>query len=150
MGWGAILPYTGTMGTPVSKLATWQAVWEADQTGVAIEVLNGVVVEKASPTDEHGAGQFGVSVEVGGPFARKGGSGGPGGWWLRTEVDIELSAHTIVRTDISGWRRERVPELPKTLPCRIPPDWVCEVLSPSFDAVDLFAGRFFGEDPPEE
>lgn len=194
------------MGAPAKQLATWEAAWEAELAGLAVEVIDGVVVEKALPTDEHGTGQIGVAYEVVGPFARKGGRGGPGGWWLRTEVDIELSAHNIVRPDISGWRRDSVPELPKTFPCRIAPDWVCEVLSPStaardrgpkadlyhaagvswywvvdpanrvvevlrrgeavwevaatsgggfarlppFDAVELFVGRFFGEDPPEE
>ncbi len=194
------------MATPATKLATWEESWEASEAGLAVEVLNGIVVEKAAPTDEHGAGQIGVAFEVVGPFARKGGPGGPGGWWFRTEVDIELGAHNLVRPDLAGWRRERVPEMPKTFPCRLAPDWVCEVLSPTtaardrgpkaelyhragvswfwvvdpanrvvevlrrgeslwevvttsgggfarlppFDAVELFVGRFFGEDPPEE
>ncbi len=150
--------------------------------------------------------QSGVNFEIVGPFARRGGPRAPGGWWIGTEMDIELAANDVVRPDIAGWRRERVPELPKTFPCRTVPDWVCEVLSPStaardrgpkatlyygagvawfwvvdpanrvvevlrrgerawevaatsgggmarlppFEAAEIFVGRFFGEDPPED
>ncbi len=32
---------------------------------------------------------------------------------------------------MSGWLRERLPELPRESPIEVPPDWVCEVLSRS-------------------
>ena len=32
---------------------------------------------------------------------------------------------------IGGWRRERMPEVPKDHRFLVTPDWVCEVLSPS-------------------
>lgn len=35
--------------------------------------------------------------------------------------------------DIAGWRRERLPELPEGPGIEIPPDWACEVLSPSIE-----------------
>ena len=41
--------------------------------------------------------------------------------------------------DIAGCRRERLPTLPDTAWIETPPDWVCEVLSPStqrFDRTD--------------
>jgi Uma2 family endonuclease len=42
----------------------------------------------------------------------------------------------ILQPDIAGWRRERLPTLPTTAFVETPPDWVCEVLSPSTEGVD--------------
>ena len=38
--------------------------------------------------------------------------------------------------DLAGWRRERVPEIPDVAAVGLPPDWVCEVLSPSTAKID--------------
>ncbi|HRD74529.1 MAG TPA: Uma2 family endonuclease, partial [Hyphomicrobiaceae bacterium] len=38
--------------------------------------------------------------------------------------------------DIAGWRRERLPRLPDTAWIETPPDWLCEVLSPSTMRID--------------
>lgn len=72
---------------------------------------------------------------VGGPYHDDDGEGGPGGWWIFVEVDIELGAHDIVRPDLAGWRRERL-EDPDQRPLRVAPDWVCEILSPSTSQID--------------
>ena len=37
---------------------------------------------------------------------------------------------------MAGWRRETMPDYPDTAYCDIPPDWVCEVLSPSTQRID--------------
>jgi Uma2 family endonuclease len=37
---------------------------------------------------------------------------------------------------IAGWRRERMPRLPQTAWFELPPDWVCEILSPGTARVD--------------
>ena len=63
------------------------------------------------------------------------GSGGPGGWRLIDEPELHLGRHALV-PDIAGWRRERMPRLPETAYFEIPPDWVCEVLSPSTVRLD--------------
>ena len=106
------------------------------------EILGGEIVEKAAPTWNHGRVQSRVVSHVGPPFDRRpGGSDGPGGWWVVVEVDIEFDLHDIIRPDIAGWRRERVPEAPEGFPVRIRPDWVCEVLSPSTARRDLGAKR---------
>jgi Uma2 family endonuclease len=39
-------------------------------------------------------------------------------------------------TNLAGWRRERLPELPDTAALTLAPDWVCEVLSASTEALD--------------
>ena len=36
----------------------------------------------------------------------------------------------MIVPDLSGWRRERMPELPDASFFTMAPDWVCEVLSP--------------------
>jgi Uma2 family endonuclease len=95
------------------------------------EVIAGVIEEKASPTFEHGDAQ-GVLVGVlNSSFRGRGGGGRPGGWWIATEVEIELETHEVYLPDIVGWRRDRVPDRPFGRPVRIRPDWVCEILSPS-------------------
>ncbi|HEY5243191.1 MAG TPA: Uma2 family endonuclease [Polyangiaceae bacterium] len=103
-----------------------------------VEVIRGAIVEKAAPTGEHAGAQSYVTLLIKGPFQRRpGGSGGPGGWWILTEVDVEFATHEVYRPDIAGWRRERVPEHPRGRPLRVRPDWVCEVLSPSNASRDL-------------
>jgi Uma2 family endonuclease len=102
-----------------------------------VEVVNGNVVEKAAPTAEHGDAQSFLAALIKLPFQRKPGSGGPGGWWILTEVEVEFETHEVYRPDIAGWKRERVAERPKGRPIRTRPDWVCEVLSPSTAKNDL-------------
>ena len=93
------------------------------------ELLGGEIIEKATPTGEHGAAQAGVASAILPPYQRRSGSGGPGGWWIATEVEILLSIE-IVRPDVVGWRRERVPVRPTGSPVSDRPDWICEVISP--------------------
>lgn len=42
----------------------------------------------------------------------------------------------MVRPDVLGWRRERVPARPTGFLLRVRPDWVAEILSPSNAGVD--------------
>lgn len=100
------------------------------------EVVGGELVEKAAPSFEHGDTQGAVYATLFG-FRGRGGDGRPGGWWLGTEVEIELDAHEVYLPDIAGWRIERMPERPRGRPVRMAPDWVCEVLSPSTTGRDL-------------
>lgn len=61
---------------------------------------------------------------------------GPGGWWICFEVELHLGSEVLV-PDLSGWRRERVPEFPVSgAAATIAPDWVCEVLSPRTALLD--------------
>jgi Uma2 family endonuclease len=100
-----------------------------------IELIRGTLVEKAAPTPAHSKTQVGVVIKVGGGFNRRPGGRWPGGWWIRTEIDIQLGRE-LFRPDIAGWRRDRVPELPEQRPVRLRPDWICEILSPSNETVD--------------
>src|SRR5262249_54033216 len=62
---------------------------------------------------------------------RRPGGKRPGGWWIVTEVEIQLDDKEVYRPDVTGWRRERLEVLPKEPPIVVRPDWVCEVLSRS-------------------
>jgi Uma2 family endonuclease len=102
---------------------------------VRAEVIAGTIVEKAVPSFEHGDAQSSLAALLKDPFQRR--RGGPGGWWIATEVEVELETHEVYRPDLVGWRRERVPERPRGRPIRTRPDWVCEVLSASNAESDL-------------
>lgn len=101
------------------------------------EILDGELTQRAMPTPKHGAAQSGILLSVG-PFRRRRGDPTrPGGWWFATEVEIEFAPHQVLRPDVAGWRRERVPEPPEGWPCRARPDWVAEVLSKGSERQDL-------------
>lgn len=121
------------MGAP--RLAT-RADLEACWDDVAVEFVNGEIVEKAAPTFEHGDIQSAAVSVVRGAFARRGGGGAPGGWWIASEVDIEIGSN-VFRPDLAGWRRDRLAVRPAGRPVRERPDWVCEILSPSTARRDL-------------
>lgn len=117
-------------------LATFSDL-EALGDQVAAEIVGGEIVEKASPTMEHGRSQQALGGYLHRRFDRKPGGRWPGGWWIGTEVDVEYGTHELYRHDIVGWRRDRVPECPSGRPVRARPDWVCEILSPSNEKRDL-------------
>jgi Uma2 family endonuclease len=98
------------------------------------ELIDGEIVEKASPTWDHSEAQSSLLVQLKGPFQRR--TGGPGGWWIGCEIDVQLAVDQVYRPDVVGWRRDRVPEPPRGNPTTVLPDWVCEVLSPTNAASD--------------
>lgn len=100
------------------------------------EVVDGQLVRKASPSFEHGGAQASI-VRAQAAFHGRRGLGG--GWWIHTEVDVELAPHQIYLPDVAGWRIDVVPERPRGRPVRIPPQWACEVLSASTADRDLGA-----------
>lgn len=109
--------------------------WLAQPPERRLELIDGAFIEKAAPDPLHSMSQGGVIQTLRVPFHRKPGGGGPGGWWILPEVDIQLGANGY-RPDVSGWRRERVAAPPEGRPVRLRPDWVCEVLSESNRAND--------------
>ena len=104
---------------------------------IRAEIVHGDVLEKASPTAEHGVAQGSIVGFVGRRFHRRGGGRWPGGWWIATEVDVEYRPHELFRHDVVGWRRDRTPQCPSGRPVQTRPDWVCEILSPSNERRDL-------------
>jgi len=120
---------------PLRRLATSSDLLALPDERAA-EVVGGEIVEKATPSFEHGSAQSGLSGVLFGFRGPPGGPRGPGGWWLATEVEVEYENHETYRHDLVGWRRERILTKPSERPVRARPDWVCEVLSPSNAAND--------------
>jgi Uma2 family endonuclease len=60
---------------------------------------------------------------------------GPTGWVILLEPQIRFGKHLLV-PDVAGWRRARMPEMPNVVTIDLPPDWVCEGLSPSTARLD--------------
>jgi Uma2 family endonuclease len=110
--------------------ATLDDFWAIPEGQRFHEFVGGELIQKAAPSGEHGDAQAGVVGALRPPFQRKPGGGGPGGWWIATEVEVLLETEDVVRPDVLGWRRERCPERPTGFPVKLRPDWVCEVVSP--------------------
>jgi Uma2 family endonuclease len=108
---------------------------------VRAEVLAGEVITSPSPLPRHSKAQGALRSFIGGPFDDDDGRGGPGGWWILLEVDVRLGPHDIVRPDLTGFRRERLPDPWDTRPIDVVPDWICEVTSPSNAAYDRVVKR---------
>ena len=92
------------------------------------ELIDGVLVEKEAASGRHGGAQVRLARRLG-PYDRRPGGRWPGGWWFATEVEIQFEEVQVFRPDVAGWRRERLPELPKEVPITVRPDFVCEILS---------------------
>src|SRR5438093_9851928 len=109
------------MSTPARRAPTHTIEeWLAQPDTRRYELIDGELVEKAMPDVEHALAQRGVVHYVSVPFHRRGGGGFPGGWWILPEVDIQLGEHGF-RPDVSGFRRDHVPELPRERPVKLTP-----------------------------
>lgn len=56
---------------------------------------------------------------------------GGAGWWILVEPEVRFPGPRLVVPDLVAYRVDRVAELPNDNPLLIPPDWCCEILSPS-------------------
>lgn len=114
------------------KRATYDDVLNAPENKVA-EILDGELFLSPRPAPRHAVAASEIGMAIGSPYHR--GAGGPGGWWILDEPELHFGDHVVV-PDIAGWRRERMPVIPDEAYFTVPPDWVCEVLSPSTEKVD--------------
>jgi Uma2 family endonuclease len=121
------------VSAPAKRPSTYADLLALPQD-VRAELIAGQVVVAPSPTPVHQSSVAELYAELRGPFQR--GRSGPGGWWLIPDVDVAFGPHDVLRPDISGWRREGVPEFPVERPVSHRPDWVCEGLSPGTAARD--------------
>ena len=119
---------------PLATVADLLAIPEA---GRFHEIIDGELVRKAMPSGPHGLAQRTLGGQIGDAYSRRPGGPRPGGWWIVTEVEIQLAVNEVFRPDVSGWLRERLPVLPREAPILMRPDWVCEVLSRSNARNDL-------------
>ena len=123
------------MGDPAKRRATYDDVLASPPRAIA-EVVAGVLHTQPRPAVPHARASSTLGGQLSGPFDR--GQGGPGGWVLLDEPELHLGPEPdIVVPDLAGWRRERMPKLPMDAAFLVlAPDWLCEVLSPSSQAVD--------------
>jgi hypothetical protein len=112
---------------------------EALPPGKIGEIVAGDLHVSPRPAPRHAVAATRLAQGVGGPFDR--GVGGPGGWWILFEPELQLEGDVVV-PDLAGWRRDRMPSLPEGAWFELAPDWTCEVVSPSTERFDR--GRKLG------
>ncbi|HEY8379204.1 MAG TPA: Uma2 family endonuclease, partial [Nannocystis sp.] len=100
------------------------------------ELLDGELSQKPAPFFEHGDVQLAIAESIRRNFRGLPRGGKPGGWWISSEVHVQLAPDVVVVPDVVGWRIERVPETPRRSVVQHRPDWICEILSPSNPARD--------------
>lgn len=97
------------------------------------EILDGDLFATPRPSLPHARAGGALGVEIGGPFDQ--GRGGPGGWWILDEPELHFGDDVLV-PDLAGWRRDRLPKVPDAPFLSLPPDWACEIISPSTEQID--------------
>lgn len=124
------------MSTASTRRPGTVADWLAAPEDERLELIDGELIPKAMPSADHGNAQLGLGGAVRARFHRRSsGPGGPGGWWILSEVDVLLDGRGY-RPDLAGWRRDRVATLPHDRPVLVRPDWICEVVSESNRTID--------------
>ena len=129
-------------GEPASKLPPFpgiapevvEAYLNAPSHLVA-EIIDGELSLMSRPKPRHAKSAFVLSRRLG----RFGDpeEGDPGGWVILPEPELHLGPRPdILDPDLAGWRRERLPEEPEEAAITVAPDWVCEILSDSTEALD--------------
>ena len=116
------------------RRATYDDVLAAPEHQVA-EIIEGELILSPRPALRHARASTILGVQIGGAFDREvGDPPQPGGWWILDEPELHFGSDVVV-PDLAGWRRERAPrgDIPWT---DIPPDWLCETLSPSTVRID--------------
>ncbi|WP_363169596.1 Uma2 family endonuclease [uncultured Lamprocystis sp.] len=98
-----------------------------------VELIGGAIVRRPMARFEHSRAQSGLAFQV--QSGQR--PGDPDGWLILTEVSVRYSAHECPCHDLAGWRRARLGEWPTGI-ITLPPDWVCEILSPGHERKDLF------------
>ena len=129
-------------GDPAPKLSPFPGiapdVWEAYLNApphMVAEIIDGELSLMSRPRPRHSKS---ASV-LNGRLGRFGDpdEGDPGGWIILPEPELHLGPRPdIVIPDLAGWRRERLPEEPADAAIALAPDWVCEILSDSTEALD--------------
>ena len=96
--------------------------------GLTGEILeDGVLHVMSRPGKPHRRAAAACFADLSGINANLRGSG----WWIESEAEVRLPDDRLAVPDLSGWRVERVPDLPDENPLTVLPDWCGEILSPS-------------------
>ncbi len=116
-----------------------EAAFQAVPDTMIGEILGGELHVQPRPAFQHARVGINLSDEIFGPFDK--GRGGPGGWLILPEPELHLGRRPDkVVPDLAGWRRTRTPTMldGRKNPAHftLPPDWVCEILSPRTESSD--------------
>ncbi|NOY91040.1 MAG: Uma2 family endonuclease [Deltaproteobacteria bacterium] len=122
------------MSSPAKKLATYDDVLAAPDHVVA-ELVAGELHTQPRPAYRHALAGSALGAALFSGYHGPGGQGAGGGWVILTEPELHLSGDVLV-PDLAGWRRERMPSVPDAPYSELPPDFCCEVLSPSTARLD--------------
>ncbi|MFO0649267.1 MAG: Uma2 family endonuclease [Polyangiales bacterium] len=127
-------PASRTSPYPGISHEVFEAYAQAPSHMVA-EVIDGELSLMPRPRPRHASAAMSIGSELIG-FSKPRGRD-PGGWVILPEPELHLGARPdILDPDIAGWRRERLPEEPEGAAITVVPDWVCEILSDSTEALD--------------
>jgi Uma2 family endonuclease len=118
---------------PAKRLSSVFEDFLAVPEHLVAEIINGELVTHPRPAPPHARAASKLGASLDGPFDA--GKGGPGGWLILDEPELHLHGDILV-PDLAGWRRVRMPTLPKASAFELAPDWACEVLSPRTAATD--------------
>jgi Uma2 family endonuclease len=121
------------MSLPEKREAVYDDLYKLppNMTG---EIIDGELHAFPRPHYRHSNIESALSGELAPPY-RFGRGGGPGGWIILIEPEVMLGENLLV-PDLAGWKKERLPKLPKKNWTTVPPDWVCEILSPNTRGYD--------------
>jgi len=124
------------MAEPARRRATYADLEAVPETLVA-EIIDGVL-ETHRFLPVQGAMLACLSGVIGPPFERA--KGGPGGWAFLPKPELHLGEDVLV-PELAGWCAERFDIDPDEVAVVTPPDWICEILSPSTARLDRGAKR---------
>lgn len=97
------------------------------------EIVEGALYASPRPALRHAKIAVNLVLAVGTRFGRE--QLGRKGWHILFEPEVHLGDEVFV-PDLAGWRIERLESIPDTAWAETPPDWVCEILSPSTGQYD--------------
>jgi Uma2 family endonuclease len=115
---------------PLKKGATYDDLCDVPDNFVA-EMFDGDLYAFPRPALPHANAASTLLSEIHKSFHRK----GPGGWVILIEPELHFGRDVLV-PDLAGWRRTRLPSVPPDAYLTLAPDWICEVLSTSTEAID--------------
>jgi Uma2 family endonuclease len=96
------------------------------------ELIDGVLYTSPRPASRHALASSRLGVALG---SLQLGTPDPGSWWIIDEPELHFGEDVLV-PDMAAWRCERMPVYPHAPFFTLPPDWVCEILSPSTENLD--------------
>jgi len=118
------------------RRATYEDLLAVPEHLVA-EIIDGELITSPRPALPHTLAASAIGAALFTAFhGPPGGAGaGPGGWVILDEPELHLRDDVLV-PDLAGWRRERMPVVTGAAAVRLPPDWVCEIVSPGSARLD--------------